>query len=130
VRRVTGTGTDALLVAVHGGGPGRHWHWQCQCRRRSGDGSVGRQRFWFYLLRVAKSAAACGVCEAVVTSSKKRGTVAPRPEPDVRVTSRTGPLLMPGAGFSHILPGFPVAEESWQRRVFAAGDSRSIPQGA
>jgi hypothetical protein len=39
-------------------------------------------------------------------------------------------LRMPGAGFSHILPGFPVAEGSWQRRVFAAGDSRSIPQGA
>jgi hypothetical protein len=32
--------------------------------------------------------------------------------------------------FSHILPGFPVAEGSWQRWVFAAGDSRSIPQGA
>jgi hypothetical protein len=39
-------------------------------------------------------------------------------------------LRMPGAGFSHILPGFPVAEGSWQRQVFAAGDSRSIPQGA
>jgi hypothetical protein len=38
-------------------------------------------------------------------------------------------LRMPGAGFSHILPGFPVAEGSWQCRVFAAGDSRSIPQG-
>jgi hypothetical protein len=37
---------------------------------------------------------------------------------------------MPGAGFLHILPGFPVAEGSWQRRVFAAGDSRRIPQGA
>jgi hypothetical protein len=24
----------------------------------------------------------------------------------------------------------PVAEGSWQRRVFEAGDSRSIPQGA
>jgi hypothetical protein len=29
-----------------------------------------------------------------------------------------------------ILPGFPVAEGSWQCRASAAGDSRSIPQGA
>jgi hypothetical protein len=45
---------------------------------------------------------------------------------------------MPGAGFLHILSGFPVAEGSWQRRVYAlalalqlpgSGDSRSIPQG-
>jgi hypothetical protein len=38
-----------------------------------------------------------------------------------------------GAGFLNILPGFPVAEGSWQleRLVYAAasGDSRSIPQG-
>jgi hypothetical protein len=44
--------------------------------------------------------------------------------------TRTSALRMPGAGFSHILPGFPVAEGSWQRRVSVAGDSRIIPQGA
>jgi hypothetical protein len=37
-------------------------------------------------------------------------------------------LRMPGAGFSHILPGFPVAEESWQCRVTVAASFRRGPR--